>query len=39
MQALTCEMFKVKNNVAPEIEKEFFVIKTSQHDLRNNNSF
>ena len=32
-------MFKVKNNIAPEIMKEPFASKMSFYDLRNNNSF
>ena len=32
-------MFKVKNNIAPEIMKELFSPKISHYDLRNNNSF
>ena len=32
-------MFKVKNNIAPEIMKELFAPKMSPYDLRNNNSF
>ena len=28
-------MFKVKNNIAPEIIKEIFAPKTSPYDLRN----
>ena len=32
-------MFKVKNNIAPEIMKELFAPKMSSYDLRNNNSF
>ena len=32
-------MFKVKNNIAPEIMKELFAPKVSPYDLRNNNSF
>ena len=39
VQALVTEMFKVKNNIAPEIMKEFFVPKMSPYDLRNNHSF
>ena len=39
IQALPTEMFKVKNNIAPEIMKELFAPKTSSYDLRNNNSF
>ena len=38
-QALATEMFKVKNNIAPEIMKELFAPKMSPYDLRNNNSF
>ena len=32
-------MFKVKNNIAPEIMKGLFTPKMSSYDLRNNNSF
>ena len=32
-------MFKVKNNIAPEVMKERFDPKMSPYDLRNNNSF
>ena len=32
-------MFKVKNNIAPEIMKDLFASKMSLYDLRNNNSF
>ena len=32
-------MFKVKNNIAPEIMKELFAPKMSSYDLRNNDSF
>ena len=39
IQALATEMFKVKNNIALEIMKEFFAPKMSSYDLRNNNSF
>ena len=39
IQALTTEMFKVKNNTAPEIMKELFSPKISHYDLRNNNLF
>ena len=39
IQALATEMFKVKNNIAPEIMKELFALKISYYDLRNNNSF
>ena len=39
IQALASEMFKVKNNIAPEIMKEPFASKMSFYDLRNNNSF
>ena len=31
-------MFKVKNNIIPEIMKELFAPKMSLYDLRNNNS-
>ena len=39
IQALATEMFKVKNNIAPEIKKELFAPKVSPNVLRNNNSF
>ena len=39
MQALATKMFKVKNNMAPEIIKELFASKISPCDFRNNNSF
>ena len=39
IQALATEMFKVKNNISPEIMKELFAPKMSHYDLRNNNSF
>ena len=39
IQVLVTEMFKVKNNIAPEIMKELFASKMSSYDLRNNNSF
>ena len=39
IQALATEMFKVKNNIAPEIMKLLFAPKMSSYDLRNNNSF
>ena len=39
IQALATEMFKVKNNIAPEIMKELFTSKMSSYDLRNNNLF
>ena len=39
IQALATEMFKVKNNIAPEIMKELFAPKMSSYDLQNNNSF
>ena len=32
-------MFKVKNNIAPEIMKNFFAPQRSSYDLRNSNSF
>ena len=32
-------MFKVKNNIAPEIMKKLFAPKMSSYDLRNNDSF
>ena len=32
-------MFKVKNNIEPEIMKELFAPEISNYDLRNNNSF
>ena len=39
IQALVTEMFKVKNNISPEIMKELFAPKISHYDLRNNISF
>ena len=39
IQALAIEMFKVKNNIAPEIMKNLFAPKVSPYDLRNYNSF
>ena len=39
IQALATEMFKVRNNIAPEIMKELFAPKMSSYDLCNNNSF
>ena len=39
IEALATEMFKVKNNIAPEIMKELFAPKMSPYDLRNSNSF
>ena len=39
VEALATEMFKVKNNIAPEIMKKLFGPKMSPYDLRNNNSF
>ena len=39
IEALATEMFKVKNNIAPEIMKELFAPKMSSYDLRNNDSF
>ena len=39
IKALATEMFKVKNNIAPEIMKELFAPKISSYDLRNNDSF
>ena len=38
IQALATAMFKVKNNIVPEIMKELFAPKMSLYDLRNNNS-
>ena len=32
-------MFKVKNNIGPEIIKEVFATKVSSYELRDNNSF
>ena len=37
--ALATKMFKVKNNIAPEIMKELFGPKMSPSNFRNNNSF
>ena len=39
MQVLATEMFKVKNNITPEITKELFALKMSSYDPRNNDSF
>ena len=39
IQALATEMFKVKNNIGPEIIKELFAPKVSSYELRDNNSF
>ena len=39
MKALVSEMFKAKNNIAPEVMKELFVPKINLYDVRNNNSF
>ena len=39
IQVLVTELFKVKNNVAPEIMKELFAPKMNHYDLRNNSSF
>ena len=39
IKALATEVFKLKNNIAPEIMKELFAPKMSPYDLRNNNSF
>ena len=39
IKALTTEMFKFKNNIAPEIMKELFTPKMRPYELRNNNSF
>ena len=39
IQALPTKLFKVKNNVAPEIMKELFAPKVSHYDFRNNNTF
>ena len=33
IQALATEMFKVKNNIAPEIMKEYFAPKMSSYEL------
>ena len=38
IQALATEMFKVKNNIAPEIMKELFAPKMNPHDIHYNNS-
>ena len=37
IQALATEMFKVKNNITPEIMKKLFALKSS-YDLLNSNS-
>ena len=39
VEALTTEMFKNKNNIAPEIINKLFSLKMSPYGLRNNNSF
>ena len=39
LETLATEMFKVKNNIAPEIMKEHIAPKMSPFDLRNSNSF
>ena len=39
IQALATEMFKVKNNIAPEIMKEIFAPKINPYGYRNNKSF
>ena len=39
IEALATEMFKVKNNTAPEITNELFAPKMSSYHLRNNYSF
>ena len=39
MQALGTEMFKLKNDIAPEIMKELVAPKMSRYYLRNNDSF
>ena len=39
IQALATEMFKAKDNIAPEIMKKLFAPKMSSYDLRNNDSF
>ena len=39
IQALATEMFKVKNNIVPEIMKESFAPKMSSYDLCNDDSF
>ena len=39
IQALATEMFKVKNNIAPEIMKQLFAPKMRCYDFRNSNSF
>ena len=38
MQVLATEMFKVKNNIALKIMKDFFAPKIGRYELRNNNS-
>ena len=38
IQSLATEMFKVKNNIAPEIMKELFAPKMNPHDIHYNNS-
>ena len=39
IEVLATEMFKVKNNITPEIMKELFAPKISPYNLRNKNSF
>ena len=39
IKALATEMFKVKNNIAPEIMKKLFAPKMSCYDLHNNDLF
>ena len=39
IQALATEMFKVKNNIAPEFMKVLFAPRMGSYDLRNNDSF
>ena len=39
LQNLALEVFKVKNNLAPEVMKEVFVTKDSHYDLRNKTDF
>ena len=39
MQVLATEMYKVKNQMAPEILNDIFQNRTSSYNLRNNSSF
>ena len=39
LQNLAFEMFKVKQNLAPEVMKDIFVLKNSRYNLRNQTDF